>query len=126
MVSLLEVRSANYFYAIIHLHVVFSNCLRDHSSWHYATHWRVYHEREYKPPLILHIHSNDTLPQLLTIFKVAILVFVVITGWVVISGKTHIVNPQANFIHAFAGSSHNGGDVSVASIEIDNDADNDV
>ena len=57
--------------------------------------------------------SNDTLSQLLTIFKIVILIFVVIAGWVVLSGKTHIANPQANFTNAFAGSSHSGGDASV-------------
>ena len=56
--------------------------------------------------------SNDTLSQLLSIFKIGILLFVVITGWVVLSGKTHISNPHANFTNAFTGSSGSGGDVS--------------
>ena len=58
------------------------------------------------------IPSNDTPSQLLSIFKIVILIFVVITGWVVLSGKTHIANPQSNFTNAFAGSSHSSGDVS--------------
>ena len=61
----------------------------------------------------LYIPSNDQVPQLLSIFKIIILIFIVITGWVVLSGKTHITDPQANFRNAFAGSSKSGGDVSV-------------
>lgn len=62
-------------------------------------------------------------------FKIIILLFVVITGksiafhgekpdhlpigpgWVVLSGKTHIEDPYANFRDAFAGSSHSSNDV---------------
>ena len=58
------------------------------------------------------ILSNDSTFQLLTIFKILILVFIVITGWVVLSGRTQISDPQANFRNAFSGSSHSGGDVS--------------
>ncbi|KAG9318049.1 amino acid transporter [Chiua virens] len=54
----------------------------------------------------------------LTIFKVVILIFIVITGWVVLSGKTHIANPQANFINAFSGSSHSGGDYATATFKV--------
>lgn len=32
-------------------------------------------------------------------------------GWVVLSGRTHIQNPHANFHNAFAGSSHSSNDV---------------
>jgi hypothetical protein len=62
--------------------------------------------------MLFGIPSNDTPSQLLSIFKIVILIFVVITGWVVLSGKTHITNPQANFTNAFAGSSRSSGDVS--------------
>lgn len=62
-------------------------------------------------------------------FKIIILLFVVISGkcspvrmlhmalmdhypgWVVLSGRTHIQNPHANFHDAFAGSSHSSNDV---------------
>ncbi|KAF8549469.1 amino acid transporter [Imleria badia] len=54
----------------------------------------------------------------LTIFKIVILIFVVITGWVVLSGKTHIANPQANFSNAFAGSSHSSGDYATATFKV--------
>lgn len=59
------------------------------------------------------IALNNTIFQLLSTLKILILIFVVITGWVVLSGKTHISNPEANFANAFVGSSHSGGDVSV-------------
>jgi len=42
----------------------------------------------------------------LSVFKIAILLLVVITGWVVLSGKTRVRDPHANFHNAFAGSSH--------------------
>ncbi|KAI9570762.1 amino acid transporter [Boletus coccyginus] len=56
--------------------------------------------------------------NLLTIFKIAILVFIVITGWVVLSGETHIANPKANFSNAFAGSSNSGGDYATATFKV--------
>ncbi|KAH0830176.1 amino acid transporter [Lanmaoa asiatica] len=56
--------------------------------------------------------------NLLTIFKIAILIFIVITGWVVLSGKTHIANPHANFVNAFAGSSHSSGDYATATFKV--------
>ena len=46
-------------------------------------------------------------------FKIFILVFIVITGWVVLSGRTHIQDPHANFRNAFAGSSHSSNDVRI-------------
>lgn len=33
------------------------------------------------------------------------------TGWVVLSGKTHIKDPLSNFRHVFSGSSHSSNDV---------------
>ncbi|KAI9570761.1 amino acid/polyamine transporter I [Boletus coccyginus] len=56
--------------------------------------------------------------NLLSIFKILILTFVVITGWVVLSGKTHISNPQANFSNAFVGSSHSAGDYATATFKV--------
>lgn len=49
--------------------------------------------------------------QALSVFKIIILLFIVITGWVVLSGKTSVKNPHQNFYNAFAGSSHSGNDV---------------
>lgn len=41
--------------------------------------------------------------------KVFVLLFVVITGWVVLSGRVHgIPDPHASFRHSFAGSSKSG------------------
>ena len=62
--------------------------------------------------LPFYVCSNDIISQSLAIFKIAILIFIVITGWVVLSGKTHIANPEASFVNAFVGSSHSSGDVS--------------
>ncbi|KAF8549796.1 amino acid transporter [Imleria badia] len=56
--------------------------------------------------------------NLLSIFKIVILMFVVITGWVVLLGKTHIANPRANFSNAFASSSHNSGDYATATFKV--------
>lgn len=52
------------------------------------------------------------LMNLLSIFKIIILLFVVISGWVVLSGKTRITDPHINFRDAFTGSSHSSNDVS--------------
>ncbi|KIJ04827.1 hypothetical protein PAXINDRAFT_21885 [Paxillus involutus ATCC 200175] len=56
--------------------------------------------------------------NVLTIFKIVILLFVVVTGWVVLSGKTHIADPHANFRDAFAGSSHNSNDYATATFKV--------
>lgn len=52
------------------------------------------------------------LMNLLSIFKIVILIFIVVSGWFVLSGKTRVVDPHVNFRNAFAGSSHNSNDVS--------------
>ncbi|KAH9848766.1 amino acid transporter [Lenzites betulinus] len=54
----------------------------------------------------------------LSLFKIVILVFIVITGWVVLSGKTHIADPHANFRNAFAGSSHSSNDYATATFKV--------
>ncbi|KAL1948698.1 hypothetical protein VTO73DRAFT_10504 [Trametes versicolor] len=54
----------------------------------------------------------------LSMFKIIILLFVVITGWVVLSGKTHIEDPHANFRDAFAGSSHSSNDYATATFKV--------
>ncbi|KAI9570779.1 amino acid transporter [Boletus coccyginus] len=56
--------------------------------------------------------------NLLSIFKILILTFVVITGWVVLSGKTRISTPQENFSNAFVGSSHSAGDYATATFKV--------
>ncbi|KAJ3555603.1 hypothetical protein NM688_g2483 [Phlebia brevispora] len=54
----------------------------------------------------------------LSVFKIVILVFVVITGWVVLSGHTHIKDPHVNFRDAFAGSSHSSNDYATATFKV--------
>ncbi|KAG9221546.1 hypothetical protein CCMSSC00406_0009369 [Pleurotus cornucopiae] len=72
----------------------------------------------------------------LSVFKIIILLFVVISGkcspvrmlhmalmdhysgWVVLSGRTHIQNPHANFHDAFAGSSHSSNDYATATFKV--------
>ncbi|KAF8169222.1 amino acid transporter [Pholiota molesta] len=54
----------------------------------------------------------------LSVFKIVILLFVVISGWVVLSGKTHIKDPHANFRNAFAGSSHSSNDYATATFKV--------
>ncbi|EJD50698.1 amino acid transporter [Auricularia subglabra TFB-10046 SS5] len=58
------------------------------------------------------------LMNFLSVFKLAILIFVVITGWVVLSGKTHIEDPHINFRDAFAGSSHSSNDYATAMFKV--------
>ncbi|PCH35044.1 amino acid transporter [Wolfiporia cocos MD-104 SS10] len=56
--------------------------------------------------------------NVLSVFKVVILVFVVITGWVVLSGHTRIADPHYNFRNAFAGSSHSSYDYATATFKV--------
>jgi len=73
-----------------------------------APHWCICDER--KDHFTLFVYEL-ILKQLLTIFKIMILLLVVISGWVVLSGKTSVKDPYANFRDAFGGSSHSGNDV---------------
>ncbi|KAI0783783.1 amino acid transporter [Abortiporus biennis] len=54
----------------------------------------------------------------LSVFKIVILLFVVITGWVVLGGHTRIKNPHMNFHDAFAGSSHSSNDYATATFKV--------
>ncbi|KAJ7022767.1 amino acid transporter [Mycena alexandri] len=54
----------------------------------------------------------------LSLFKIVILVVVVIAGWVVLSGKTHVQDPHVNFRNAFTGSSHSGNDYATATFKV--------
>ncbi|KAG1717499.1 hypothetical protein EDB19DRAFT_1653296, partial [Suillus lakei] len=49
------------------------------------------------------LHRLDPKTGSLSIFRIMILLFVVVTGWVVLSSKTHVVDPHYNFRNAFAG-----------------------
>ena len=52
-------------------------------------------------------------------FKVVILLFIVITGWVVLSGRVSSVsNPHASFKNAFAGSSHSSNNYATALFKV--------
>ncbi|PSS37483.1 hypothetical protein PHLCEN_2v690 [Hermanssonia centrifuga] len=54
----------------------------------------------------------------LTFFKIVILVFIVITGWVVLAGHTSIKDPHANFRNAFANSSNSSNDYATATFKV--------
>ncbi|KAF7314705.1 High affinity methionine permease [Mycena kentingensis (nom. inval.)] len=54
----------------------------------------------------------------LSVFKIVILAMVVVTGWVVLSGKTHIQDPHVNFRDAFAGSSDSSNDYATAMFKV--------
>ncbi|KIP03101.1 hypothetical protein PHLGIDRAFT_26278 [Phlebiopsis gigantea 11061_1 CR5-6] len=54
----------------------------------------------------------------LSVFKIIILLFVVITGWVVLGGHTRVQDPHANFRDAFAGSSHSSNDYATATFKV--------
>ncbi|OAX38772.1 amino acid transporter [Rhizopogon vinicolor AM-OR11-026] len=58
------------------------------------------------------------LMNVLSIFKIIILLFVVISGWVVLSGKTRIADPYVNFRNAFAGSSTSSNDYATATFKV--------
>ncbi|KAJ7741342.1 high affinity methionine permease [Mycena metata] len=54
----------------------------------------------------------------LSMLKIVVLLVIVITGWVVLSGKTHIQDPHLNFRNAFAGSSHSSNDYATATFKV--------
>ncbi|KAH9960547.1 amino acid permease-domain-containing protein [Lactifluus volemus] len=56
--------------------------------------------------------------NVLTLVKTIILAFIVVTGWVVLSGKTRVKDPYQNFRHAFAGSSDSGNDYATAMFKV--------
>ncbi|KAI0261883.1 high affinity methionine permease [Gloeopeniophorella convolvens] len=58
------------------------------------------------------------LMNVLTLFKTIILIFIVVTGWVVLSGKTRIKDPHVNFRNAFAGSSNSSNDYATATFKV--------
>ncbi|OJA09985.1 hypothetical protein AZE42_12695, partial [Rhizopogon vesiculosus] len=58
------------------------------------------------------------LMNVLSIFKIIVLLVVVISGWVVLSGKTHVTDPYVNFRNAFAGSSTSSNDYATATFKV--------
>ncbi|OAX33011.1 amino acid transporter [Rhizopogon vinicolor AM-OR11-026] len=58
------------------------------------------------------------LMNVLSIFKIILLLFVVISGWVVLSGKTRVTDPYVNFRNAFAGSSTSSNDYATATLKV--------
>ncbi|MCJ1357803.1 MAG: hypothetical protein MMC33_007799 [Icmadophila ericetorum] len=64
-------------------------------------------------------HWGVKLINTLGTFKVFILAFVVVTGWVVLSGRVHsIPDPHASFRNSFAGSSSSGYEYATAMFKI--------
>ncbi len=58
------------------------------------------------------------LSNLLSVVKTVLLVFIAITGLVVLGGKTSVQNPTAGFQNAFAGTTSSGNNVAVALTKI--------
>ncbi|KAI0078613.1 amino acid transporter [Panus rudis PR-1116 ss-1] len=54
----------------------------------------------------------------LSVFKIVIVIFVVVTGWVVLSGHTHIADPHVNFRNAFEGSANSSNDYATAMFKV--------
>ncbi|KAI0752050.1 amino acid transporter [Fomes fomentarius] len=54
----------------------------------------------------------------MTLFKIVSLIFIVITGWVVLSGHTRVEGSHANFSDFFAGSSHSSNDYATAMFKV--------
>ncbi|KAI0758577.1 amino acid transporter [Trametes elegans] len=54
----------------------------------------------------------------LGISKIVILLFIVVSGWVVLSGRTGIEDPYANFRNSFAGSSDSSNDYATATFKV--------
>ncbi|KAK6992933.1 amino acid transporter-like protein [Favolaschia claudopus] len=58
------------------------------------------------------------LVNLVGILKTLILVFIAITGFVVLSGRTRIPDPHANFRNSFAGSTTSGNNIANALVKV--------
>lgn len=56
--------------------------------------------------------------NVLGVFKIALLVVISITGFVVLGGHTSVPNPGANFDNAFEGTTSNGNDLASAMVNI--------
>ncbi|KAM5543600.1 hypothetical protein V8D89_002851 [Ganoderma adspersum] len=54
----------------------------------------------------------------LSVFKIGILIFIVVTGWAVLAGNTPVQDPHVNFRNAFAGSSHSSNDYATAMFKV--------
>ncbi|TBU25667.1 high affinity methionine permease [Dichomitus squalens] len=53
-----------------------------------------------------------------TVFKIVILLFIVVSGWAVLAGNTSVTDPHANFRNVFAGSSHSSNDYATAMFKV--------
>lgn len=58
------------------------------------------------------------LTNVLGFFKIALLVVISLTGFVVLGGHTNVPNPGANFDNAFEGTTTNGNDLASAMVNI--------
>ncbi|KZT69137.1 amino acid transporter [Daedalea quercina L-15889] len=58
------------------------------------------------------------LMNLLSVFKIVILIFIVVAGWAVLAGHTRVTDPHANFRNAFAGSSHSSYEYATATFKV--------
>ncbi|KAI0327442.1 amino acid transporter [Cubamyces sp. BRFM 1775] len=58
------------------------------------------------------------LMNVLSMLKIVILLFIVVSGWVVLSGRTRVQDPYANFRDAFAGSSNSSNDYATAALKV--------
>ncbi|KAI0660290.1 amino acid transporter [Cubamyces menziesii] len=58
------------------------------------------------------------LMNVLSMLKIVILLFIVVSGWVVLSGRTRVQDPYANFRNAFAGSSNSSNDYATAALKV--------
>ncbi|KAF7362932.1 Amino acid transporter-like protein [Mycena venus] len=56
--------------------------------------------------------------NLVGFLKTIILIFIAITGFVVLSGKTRVQDPHANFHNSFSGSTHSGNAIANALVKI--------
>lgn len=64
-------------------------------------------------------HWGVRLQNVLGTIKVVILIFIVVTGWVVLSGRvSRVPDPHASFRNSFAGSSTSGYEYSVALFKV--------
>ena len=68
--------------------------------------------------VVVHNGFAMWISNILSAFKVIILAFIVVTGWVVLGGGTRVQDPHSHFKDGFAGTNNNGNALAGAIINV--------
>ncbi|PBL01523.1 high-affinity methionine permease [Armillaria gallica] len=68
--------------------------------------------------VIAHNRTAMWISNILSLFKVVILCFIVVAGWVVLGGGTRVEDPKSHFKNGFSGTNNNGNAMASAMINV--------